>query len=101
MGLVIVAATLAVVPIAFGVGFMMNQQWLTSGRLLTVAAAVMDQANLVVVVQVLQEWGNMKMKNTKLLALVSQTIGALVQRVRGFGTLFYLSGYPLLYARTR
>jgi hypothetical protein len=65
LGLVIVAATLAVVPIAFGVGFMMNQQWLTSGRLLTSVAAVMDQVNLVVVVQVLQEWGNLKMKNTQ------------------------------------
>lgn len=87
MGLVIVAATLAVVPIAFGVGFMMNQQWLTSGRLLTVAAAVMVPVNLVVVVQLLQEWGNMKMKNTKLLAL-ALLISVNVQLVRVGGMLF-------------
>lgn len=86
MGLVIVAATLAVVPIAFGVGFTTNQQWLTSGRLLTVAAAVMVPANLVVVVQVLQEWGNMKMKNTKLLAL-ALLISVNVQLVRVGGML--------------
>jgi hypothetical protein len=87
LGLVIVAATLAVVPIAFGVGFMMNQQWLTSGRLLTVAAAVMVPVNLVVVVQLLQEWGNMKMKNTKLLAL-ALLISVNVQLVRVGGMLF-------------
>jgi uncharacterized membrane protein len=63
LGLAIVAATLVVVPIVFGVGFLMNQQWLTIGLLLTVAAAVLDQLNLVAVVQVLQEWGNMRKKN--------------------------------------
>jgi hypothetical protein len=87
LGLVIVAATLAVVPIAFGVGFMMNQQWLTSGWKLTSAAAVMDQLNLVAVVQVLQEWGNMKMKNTKLLAL-ALLISVNAQLVRVGGMLF-------------
>ena len=87
MGLVIVAATIVVVPIVFGVGFMMNQQWLTSGRLLTVAAAVMVPANLVVVVQVLQEWGNLKKKNTKLLAL-ALLISVNAQLVRVGGMLF-------------
>jgi hypothetical protein len=86
LGLVIVAATIVVVPIAFGVGFTMNQQWLTSGRLLTVAAAVMVPANLVVVVQVLQEWGNMRMKNIKLLAL-ALLISVNVQLVRVGGML--------------
>jgi 4-amino-4-deoxy-L-arabinose transferase-like glycosyltransferase len=86
LGLVIVAATLAVVPIAFGVGFTTNQQWLTSGRLLTVVAAVMVPANLVAVVQLLQEWGNMKMKNTKLLAL-ALLISVNVQLVRVGGML--------------
>ena len=62
MVLAIVVA-IAVAQIVFGVGFLMNQQWLTSGLLLTVAAAVLDQLNLVAVVQVLQEWGNMKKKN--------------------------------------
>jgi Kef-type K+ transport system membrane component KefB len=87
LGLVIVAATIVVVPIVFGVGFMMNQQWLTSGRLLTVAAAVMVPANLVVVVQVLQEWGNLKKKNTKLLAL-ALLISVNAQLVRVGGMLF-------------
>jgi hypothetical protein len=99
LGLVIVAATLAVVPIAFGVGFTTNQQWLTSGRLLTVAAAVMDQANLVVVVQVLQEWGNMRMKNTKLLAL-ALLISVPVQAAQVSGMLSCHSGFRLLYAKT-
>jgi hypothetical protein len=101
LGLVIVAATIVVVPIVFGVGFTTIQQWLTSGRLLTVAAAVMDQLNLVAVVQVLQEWGNLKKKNTKLLALVFQTIGALVQRVRVGGMLFCWNGCQIRVARIR
>jgi hypothetical protein len=40
---------------------------------LTNAAAVMDQASLVVAVQIPQELGLMKMKNTKLLALALST----------------------------
>jgi hypothetical protein len=48
-----VAATLAVVPIAFGVGFTTNQQWLTYGRLLMVAAEVTEVMNRAVAVRLL------------------------------------------------
>ena len=63
MGLAIVAATFVVVPIAFGVGCGTIPLCHTLGLLLTVAAAVLVPVNLVAVVQVLQEWGNMKKKN--------------------------------------
>jgi hypothetical protein len=58
-----VVATFAVVPIAFGVGCGTIPLCHTLGLLLTGAAAVLVPASLVVVVQVLQEWENMKKKN--------------------------------------
>ena len=61
-----VAATLAVVPIAFGVGLTTNQQWPTYGPSLMDVVVVMVPANLVVVVQLPQEWGSTKKKNTRL-----------------------------------
>jgi hypothetical protein len=62
--------------------------------LLIIAAADREQANLVAVVQVLQEWVNMKKKNIKLLAL--EAIVVAVRNVIFGGIHSLLNGSQIL-----
>jgi hypothetical protein len=63
-----VVVRLAAVLIVYGGGFITTRLWPLIGRLLIIAVEVMDLVNCVVAVLVLQEWGSMKKKNTKLIA---------------------------------
>ena len=63
------AIQLAAVLIAYGGGFITTRLWSSIGRLLMVAVEVTAVMNRAAAVRVLQEWGSMKKKNTKLIAL--------------------------------
>ena len=59
---------LAAVLIAYGGGFITTRLWPSIGRLLIIAVEVTAVVNRAAAVRVLQEWGSMKKKNTKLIA---------------------------------